>query len=155
MSQHNGGAGWGSAGGRGQRFGGRGSGRNSRGNNGSSGQPVAKGKCAAPGDAIYTCGDEKQSERHMQTTDKVLNYFFVTCEHGKYVKESLEKLESCDIEQWRQKEIEDGTELGEVEKMTRQQEVRDYVQCRNKFEDNMHKAFECTTLKATGLLSCL
>jgi len=42
MSRHNGGDGWGSAGGRGQRFGGMGSGRKSRGNDGSSGKPVAE-----------------------------------------------------------------------------------------------------------------
>jgi len=50
-------------------------------------------------------------------------------------------MESYDMEHWRPEKIEDGTELGEVEKMILQQEVRDYVQCRNKFEDDMHKTF--------------
>jgi len=117
MSQHNGWGGWCSAGGRGQRFGGRGSGGNSRGNNGSSGQHVAKGNCAELGDAICTCGHDKQSERHMKTTDKILNCVFAKFEHGKHAKESLEKLQACDIEQWRPEEIDDGTEPGEVEKM--------------------------------------
>jgi len=73
----------------------------------------------------------------MKITDKILNHIFATFEHGKCVKESLEKLQAYDIEQWRPEEIDDGTELGEAEKMTLQQEVRDYVQRRNKFEDNM------------------
>ena len=52
----------------------------------------------------------------MKTTDKILNYIFANFEHGKYVKESLEKLEAYNIEQWRPEEIDDATELGEVEK---------------------------------------
>ena len=154
MSQPNGGRG---SGGRGQRFGGRGGfngqgpGRNSRGNNGSSKkQPQLKGKCEALGDAVCTFGDAKQSERFNKTTDKILNYIFSNYDQGKYVKESLEKYEVYDIELWRPEEIEEGTELGEVEKMVLQQEVRAYVQIRNKFEDNMYKAFgliygQCTT----------
>ena len=145
MSQPNGGRG---SGGRGQRFGGRGSsgglgaGRNGRGNNGSSRTPQQlKGECAALGDAVYTFGDEKQSERFNKTTDKILNYIFTNYDQGKYVKESLEKYEMYDIDLWRPEEIEDGTQLGEVEKMVLQQEVRAYVQIRNKFEDNMYKAF--------------
>jgi len=86
----------------------------------------------------------------MKTTAKILNYIFATFEHGKYVWESLEKLQAYDIEQWRPVEIDDGAELGEVEKMILQQEERDNVQRRNKFEDNMYKAFglilgQCTT----------
>ena len=151
MSQTNGSHGRGSTGGRGQRFGGQGPGRNNRGNNGTSGKSAQpKGECAELGDAVYTFGDEKQSERFNKTTEKILNYIFTNFDHGKYVKESLEKYEVYDMEQWRPEEIEDGTVLGEVEKMIIQQEVRDYVLRRNKFEDNMYKAFglilgQCTT----------
>ena len=151
MSQTNGGRGRGSTGGRGQRFGGRGPGRNGRGNYGTSGKSAQpKGECAELGDAVYTFGDEKQSEKFNKTTEKILNYIFTNFDHGKYVKESLEKYEVYDMEQWRPEEIEDGTVLGEVEKMIIQQEVRDYVLRRNKFEDNMYKAFglilgQCTT----------
>jgi len=52
----------------------------------------------------------------MKTKDKVLNYTFAKFEHGKHTKKSLEQLQACDIEQWRPEEIQDGTELGEVEK---------------------------------------
>jgi len=141
MRQHNGGGRRGSAGGRCQRFGGRGSGGNSRGNNSSSGQPVAEGNCAELSHAICTYGDDKQSERHTKTKDKILNCILAKFEHGKCAKESLEKLQASDMEQWRPEEIDDGTELGEAEKMTLQQEVRDHVQGGNKFEDNMCKAF--------------
>jgi len=114
MSQHNGGGGWGSAGGRGQRFGGKGSGRNSRGKN----CPSWQGTVQSSTKAIYPCGDDKQSERHTKTTDKVLNCIFAKSEHQKHTKEHFEKLQACAIEQWRPEKIEDGTELGEVEKMT-------------------------------------
>jgi len=57
-----------------------------------------------------------RSERCMKTKDKVLNYTFAKFEHGKHTKKSLEQLQACDIEQWRPEEIQDGTELGEVEK---------------------------------------
>jgi len=77
----------------------------------------------------------------MKITDKVLNYIFAKFEHGKYRKESLEKLQSYAIEQCQPEVIEDGTELGEVEKRILWQEVRDYVQCRNKFKDYMYMAF--------------
>jgi len=92
----------------------------------------------------------------MKTTDKVLTCIFATFEHEKHAKESLEKLESCDIEQWRPEEMEDGTELGEAEKIELQQEVRDHGQRRNKFEDNMHKAFglilwQCIAMLAKAL----
>ena len=86
MSQHNGGRGQGSAGG---RFGSRGPGRNSRGNYGSPGKPAAKGSCAELSDAIYTCGDAKQSERYMKTTERILNHILAKFEQGKYVKSSL------------------------------------------------------------------
>jgi len=88
----------------------------------------------------------------MKTKDKILNCIFAKFEHGKCAKESLEKLQAYGIEQWRPEEIEDGTELGEVEKMMLQQEVRDYVQRRNKFEGNMYKAFRLILGKCTARL---
>jgi len=91
----------------------------------------------------------------MKTTDKILNCIFATFEHGKCAKESLEKLQAYDIKQCRPKELDDGAELGE-EKMTLQQEVRDYVRCGNEFEDNMHKAFGLILgLCATRLVNTL
>ena len=129
-------------GGRGQRNSGRGRGGSSRNNHGSSVRSVtAKGNCVALGDAIFTCGDDKQSERFDKTREKIMNHIFANFEQGKYIKESLEKLEVYDIELWRPEEVEDPDDMGEVEKMILQQEVRDYIQRRTKFEENMYKAF--------------
>ena len=47
-----------------------------------------------------------------------------------------------DIEQRRPEETEERTELGEVEKRTIQQEVRNFVQPRNKFEDDITRLLD-------------
>lgn len=118
--------------------GGRGGARSGRSNIGASVRSVTeKENCVALGDVIFTCGDCKQSERFDKTQEKIMNHIVANYEQEKHIKESQEKLEVYDIEIWRPEETEDDNDLGEVEKMILQHEVRDYIQQRTKFEENM------------------
>ena len=100
-----------------------------------------KGACEDLKDNVYTIGDAKQADRYTKTTESIVNYIQRTYDEGQDVKDALVKLQHTDMEYYRPEIEADEDDLDFVDKMILQQEVKDYVLRKKKYEDNMNKAY--------------
>ena len=109
--------------------------------NGQSNTSNLKGACEDLKDNVYTIGDAKQADRYTKTTESIVNYIQRTYDEGQDVKDALVKLQHTDMEYYRPEIEADEDDLDFVDKMILQQEVKDYVLRKKKYEDNMNKAY--------------
>ena len=121
-----------------------------------------KGDCEDLKGKVYYIGSMKQADNYNNTTEAILAYIQRTYDHGSDVMEALETLADKNFSGLMPKKMELGSEPSkeeqEVATMILQSEVRKFVDRKQKYTDNMSKAYalilgQCTKGLKTKLES--
>ena len=105
-----------------------------------------KGDCADLGEYTYFIGDARQADNYVKVTDAILNYVKRPYAHGSDVKIALEDGMDFDFEKVRPGgrytgDIKISSTLSDIDKLILQAEVKQFVDRKSKYCDNMNKAY--------------
>ena len=139
------------------RFGGRGRGRFNKGNSGR-GQPKANRNSLS--DHMFNIGTVRSSSDFTSTKEFIINYIKNTFEYGDDIAYALERQEEYDFESQRPLRIQPGegesftTQQIEDNDLIYQEEVKLYVERKDRYRRNQNKAFALLEKQCTkGLLA--
>ena len=107
-------------------------------------KPKWKGYCVELGEYTYFISDSRQADNYVKVTEAILNYLQRTYTHGSDVKTALEDGVDFDFEKVRPcgtGDIKVSSSLSEIDKLILQAEVKQFVDRKSKYCDNMNKVF--------------
>ena len=111
----------------------------------------AMGQCGELGENIFSIGHVYQADRFVKTADSILSYIQSRYDYGKDVAWALKHLKDYDfVPEMPKAPAASSSQDSKILEMILNQEVREYVNRKTKYQDNMSKAYalihgQCTT----------